>query len=136
MPIDWMLLFQGVASLSAMIQAANSALQIKDLTKKQFIKVVQDAEEKAVIELAVPLKSQEVLSSLDETEKATIEKKIRETKERWVEAVAGSEEKAEWAKATDRSKSDQCALLRIAKQLNGGVLPDEWYQDWADLGCA
>lgn len=33
-------------------------------------------------------------------------------------------------------RSDQCALLRIAKKFGRGVLPDEWYEVWADLGCS
>lgn len=136
MPIDLMLIFQGVASFSAMIQAAKSALDISSITKQKLLETVKDAEFKAAKEIKPTHESKELVSSISDYEKELINRKIKEAKERWYEAVANSEDQADWAEATDRSKSDQCALLRIAKQLNRGVLPKEWYKDWADLGCS
>lgn len=136
MPIDWMLLFQGIASVSAMVQAAQAALQINELSKKQLLVTVEKAEEKAILETVLNPKSIEIVIGLTEDEKELIGKKIKEIKDEWHETITRSGSQAEWAKATDKAKSDQCALLRIAKQLNRGMLPDEWYKIWADLGCA
>lgn len=135
MAIDLMTIFQGFASFSALIQAAHSALQIKELTKGQLLEKVRASEEKAIKTLVVDPKSLEKIASLTKEEEKLINEKLKKAKDDWHETVANSNDQSEWAKATDKSKSDQCALLRIAKQLGGGMLPDEWYQIWVDLGC-
>lgn len=136
MSMDLMLLFQGVASFSALIQAAQSALEMRGVTKDQLLQRVKKAEQDSVQSLVVSPDSVEVMLALTEDEKELIWKKIEESKNEWANTVANSNDQAVWAKATDKARSDQCALLRIAKKFGRGVLPDEWYEVWADLGCS
>ena len=134
MSMDLMLLFQGVASFSALIQAAQSALEMRGVTKDQLLQRVKQAEQDSVQSLVVSPDSVEVMLALTEDEKELIWKKIEESKNEWANTVASSNDQAVWAKATDKARSDQCALLRIEKKFGRGVLPDAGYAVWADIG--
>ncbi|WP_444916451.1 hypothetical protein [Microbulbifer sp. JMSA003] len=135
MSTDWILIFQGMASFSAMIQAAKAGLDITGITKDELAEKVRSAESNARAVYEASAENRKFASSLSESEIELINKKLDEAKERWYEAISHSDDQADWAEATDRSRSDQCALLKIAKQLHRGILPKEWYKLWVDLGC-
>jgi len=73
--------------------------------------------------------------TMSETVRRVIDGKLGEITGRWEQGMT-SDRPTDWQRATDRLRADVCALLKLVKQVNGGVLPDDLYQVWADNGCA
>jgi predicted ribonuclease toxin of YeeF-YezG toxin-antitoxin module len=129
MPVEWPVIFQGISAASAVVQAVKAALEARKLSREEVKAIASKAEAEAKV-LGKPL------PSIDEEMREVIEKKLKGAKKKWLDAIDGSDEQNEWAKGTDRYRSDICAILRNIKQVNGGVLPDDWYTHWTANQCA
>lgn len=135
MPIEWGTIFQGIASASAVINAARAALEIKKLTREELLEITTRAEVEAIADKSRTAKAADEMAGIDANIEKTIRDKLKDARDRWHEKIADSDDQAEWAEATDDLQSTQCALLRLLKQLGRGKLPGEWYRLWIDLRC-
>ena len=128
MPVEWWVVFQGISAAGAVIQAVRSALEVRKLSREEVKAIAAKAEAEAkVVGKPAP--------SIDEEMREAIDKKLKRARKRWADAIDGTDDQSEWAKATDRYRSDICAILRNIKQVNGGVLPDDLYTLWTALQC-
>jgi gas vesicle protein len=136
MSLEWGLVFQGLSALSAVVQAVKAGFETRKLTREELRGLAARAEEEAARNVEVAAQAGAKLPALDEDMIETVKGKIKKIKKKWQDAIDASDEQAEWAKATDVLKSDICSILRNLKAVNGGKLPDEWYNLWVDNGCA
>ena len=119
----------GSLSGDAVVQAVKAALETRKLTREEVKAIAAQAEAEAKpVGKPIP--------SIDEDVREVIEKKLKNAKKKWLDTLNGSEAQDDWAKATDTLRADICAILRLVKQINRGVLPDDWYKHWNDNQCA
>jgi len=131
------LVFQALSLVASIVSAFNAALSIGEtLTRTDVQKIANDAQQhsQAVYEQAI-LAAQKIKGVSDEMAES-IRKRIEQAQKEWQDKIASGSSQPVWAQATDKLKSDCCALLRQVKQLNGGMLPDDWYAMWSDMQCA
>lgn len=114
MAVEWPVILQGISAASAVVQAVKAALEARKLSREE----VKEIAAKAAAQTKVVGKP---LPSIDEEMRDVIEKKLKGAKKKWMDAIDESDDQNEWAKATDRYRSDICAILRNIKQINGGV---------------
>lgn len=132
------LVFQGISAAAAVIQAVKAFFEVrKEFSRDEVLQIAEQAEAKGLTDASrVVARAAEKLEGLDAESVETVKRKIEDARKRWIERITQSSDRAIWAEATDERKADVCAALRMLKQLNGGVLPSDWYKLWVDLGCA
>jgi gas vesicle protein len=108
----------------------------KNCPKTMFMKIASDAQAHSQSIAQQAAAAGKKIRGITDQMVETIAKKIEQAQKEWQDKIAnGTSGQSGYAQATDRLKSECCALLRTIKQLNGGTLPDEWYDLWSDMQC-
>lgn len=135
MPLDWALTFAGASAVSAIVQAVKTAIETRKLVRDEVIEIAAKAEEEAKADEARAVEAGKKLVSFDEDMQEVIRKKIKKAKEKWKDTIDQSDDQKDWSRATDKLRAEICGILRTIKQINAGLLPDEWYDLWASNQC-
>ena len=130
-------LFQGLSAAASIVSAFKAALDVrKELSKNDVLEISSDAiaHSRAIAQQAAM--ADQKLRGISDQMADTIKKKIEQAQKEWQDKITDAKNQSGFAQATDKLKSECCSLLRTIKQLNGGMLPDEWYDIWSDLQCS
>jgi len=136
MSLEWALVFQGISTAGAIVEAVRNALEIREITRDQLLAIASKAEAEAKQDVQSAVVAGDQLITLDDEMIDTVDKKIKRAKDKWRDAIDQSDDQKDWSRATDRLRSDICGILRIIKQINNGTLPDKWYDLWVDYQCS
>jgi hypothetical protein len=131
------LIFAGISAASSIVQAVKSALETNRLLRKEdVLQIAAEAEQSALADRASAEEAAGELEGFDEEMEEVVEKKIRDVKTKWKDAINRGSGPADWTIATDDYRADTCGILRNIKQLNGGRLPRKWVKLWTDNQCS
>ena len=136
MVLDWALIFSGASGVSAAIQAVKAVIDTRTMSRQEVIEIAKEAEVAAISDENRAVEAGKKLEAFDEDMQDVIRKKIKKAKEKWSDTIDQSDDQKDWTRATDKLKSEICGILRTIKQINGGLLPDEWYDLWVQNQCA
>ena len=128
--------FQGLSAAASIVSAFKAALDIrKELTRADVEHISREAHlhSQAIQQRAI-IATQKI-RGLSGPMAEAIKRKVEQAQQDWQSTIANTGNQSAWAQATDKLKAECCALLRNVRQINGGVLPEEWYELWADLQC-
>jgi gas vesicle protein len=130
-------MFQGAKALSDLVKAVKTGLEARRLAKADIQALTQKAEDQSK---QISENSKQAAASLspalDKGIADIFDKKINDVKKKYKDAILDpNSNERDWAKATDICNADICALLRNLKSVNGGILPDPFYDFWIDHGC-
>ena len=129
--------FQGLSAAASIISAFKSALDIrKELTRRDVELIAEHARQRSDAVYQQAIIAAQKIRGLSDKMIETIRKRIEKAQQDWQDKIASAGSASGWTQATDQLKAECCGLLRQMKQLNGGTLPDEWYELWADMQCA
>ena len=129
--------FQGLSAAASIVGAFKSALDIrKELTRADVEQIASDAQSHSLAIYQQAQMAAEKIRGLSDQMIEAIRRKVEQAQKDWQDKIAGGGTAGTWAQATDKLRADCCSLLRQMKQLNGGTLPDEWYELWGDMQCA
>jgi len=129
-------LFQGLSAAASIVSAFKAALDVrKELSRDDVLRISSDAQAHSqAIARQAAIAEQKLRGVTDQMAEA-IKRKIDQAQKDWADKIANGNSQSGYAQATDELRSECCALLRTIKQLNGGMLPDEWYDLWSDMQC-
>jgi hypothetical protein len=128
--------FQGLSAAASIVSAFKAALDIRnELSRSDVERIAADAQRHSLAVYQKAIIAAQKIRGLSDAMIETIRKKVEQAQRDWQDKIDNGTT-GSFAQATDKLRSECCALLRQMKQLNGGTLPDEWYDIWADMQCA
>ena len=129
--------FQGLSAAASIVSAFKAAFDVrKELSRSDVERIANDAQRHSQAIYQQAQMAAQKIRGLSDPMIETIKKKVEQAQKDWQDTISNGTNPGSWAQATDKLKADCCALLRQMKQLNGGTLPDEWYEVWSDMQCA
>lgn len=137
---DWSLVYQGIAAGAASVQAVMAMLQQaknREITvsKESIFRADRQARESILNNGKIIKEAAHQIRKMDERTERVLNGKIKEADEKWETDMSRSNDPADWAYATDVRRQSICAILRVIRDKEGGILPGHWYIVWVKNNC-